>query len=129
MDPSEQNPLREEKTSAGQDFVKKIGPWGCGLFLCLAVLVTAICFTAGADPIPGYEAPQDSAYYALHPEALAAELNENVLPRLEDPAHAAVTEGKVLVTVEGPSFVPVRAALLHFFDESNLLFAATQSLP
>lgn len=115
--------------SAGQDFVKKIGPWGCGLFLALFVLVTALCLTSGANPLPGYEAPHDTAYYAQYPQELAGELNANVLPRLDDPAHAAVTEGKVLVTVEASSFVPVRAALLHYFDESNLLFAVTDPLP
>ena len=116
------SPLRQEKSSAGQDFVKKIGPWGCVLFLCLAVLVTAVCFTAGADPLPGYEAPHDTAYYAQHLEDLAAELNENVLPLLDDPAVASVLGDKVLITVRAQSFVPDRAVLLHYFDESLLSF-------
>lgn len=129
MNESEHNPLREEKVSAGQDFVKKIGPAGCVLFLALFVLVTALCLTVGRNPLPGYEAPQDTAYYALHPEELAAELNENVLPRLEDPSVAQVSGDKVLVTVDAASFVPVRAALLHCFDESNLLFAVADTQP
>ncbi len=121
MDESTSQP-KQEKSSAGQDFVKKIGPWGCVLFLCLAILVTAICFTAGANPLPGYEAPRDTAYYALHLEELAAELNENVLPLLDDPAEASVSGDKVLITVQAQSFVPDRAAILHYFDESLLLF-------
>jgi len=116
------NPSRPEKTYTGQDFVKKIGPWGCVLFLCLAILSTALCFTVGANPLPGYEAPRDTAYYAQNLEELAAELNENVLPLLDDPATAAVSGDKVLITVQGQSYVPDRAAILHYFDESLLLF-------
>lgn len=115
-------PSQPEKSYAGQDFVKKIGPWGCVLFLSLAILVTAICFTAGANPLPGYEAPHDTAYYAQNLAELAAELNENVLPLLGDPSKAEVSGDKVLITVKAESFVPNRAAILHYFDESLLLF-------
>ena len=115
-------PIEEEKDSAGQDFIKKIGPAGCILFLALAILVTAICLTAGKNPVPGYEAPQNAEYYVNHLDELAAELNENVLPELDDPATAAVTGDTVTVTVEAESFVPLRGAVLHYFDESLLTF-------
>lgn len=112
----------EPKQTAGQDFLKKIGPAGCVLFLALFVLVTAICLTAGRDPVPGYEAPHDTEYYVNHLDELAAELNDNVLPQLDTPATAAVTSDTVTVTVEGDTFVVVRSALLHYFDESLFSF-------
>lgn len=112
----------EPKQTAGQDFLKKIGPAGCVLFLALFVLVTAICLTAGRDPVPGYEAPHDTEYYVNHLDELAAELNDNVLPQLDTPATAAVTGDTVTVTVEGDTFVVVRSALLHYFDESLFTF-------
>lgn len=112
----------EPKQTAGQDFLKKIGPAGCVLFLALFVLVTAICLTAGNNPVPGYEAPHDAEYYASHPDELAAELNDHFLPRLDTPAHAAVTGDTVTVTVEGDTFVVVRSAALHYFDEALLTF-------
>lgn len=112
----------EPKQTAGQDFLKKIGPAGCVLFLALFVLVTAICLTAGRDPVPGYEAPHDTEYYVNHLDELATELNDNFLPRLDTPATAAVTSDTVTVTVEGDTFVVVRSALLHYFDESLFTF-------
>ena len=119
----DEKPIEEQKDSAGQDFIKKIGPAGCILFLALAVLVTALCFTAGKDPIKGYEAPQSAEYYVNHLDELAAELNENVLPHLEAPSAAAVTGSTVTVTVDADSFVPTRAAVLRYYDESLLSFA------
>lgn len=112
----------EPKQTAGQDFLKKIGPAGCVLFLALFVLVTAICLTAGRDPVPGYEALHDTEYYVNHLDELATELNDNFLPRLDTPATAAVTSDTVTVTVEGDTFVVVRSALLHYFDESLFTF-------
>lgn len=112
----------EERPSAGQDFVRRIGPAGCVLFLALAVLVAAVCLTAGRNPIPGYEPPHDTAYWAAHPAELAAELNENVLPRLEHPARAEAADGKVVVTIDKEYFVTIRGAILRYFDESVIDF-------
>lgn len=117
----EKTPL-EQKQTAGQDFLRKIGPAGCVLFLALFVLVTAICLTAGRDPLPDYEAPHDVSYYVNHLGELAEELNENVLPRLETPSSAAVTGESVTITVQDTTFVVVRSAVLHYFDESLLSF-------
>lgn len=114
--------IPEPKQTAGQDFLKKIGPAGCVLFLALFVLVTAICLTAGRDPVPGYEAPYENEYYVNHLDELADELNTNFLPRLDTPAHAAVTGGTVTITVQDDTFVVVRSALLRHFDESLFAF-------
>lgn len=113
----------EPKPTAGQSFVKNIRPAGCALFLLLAVLVTAICLTSGRDPVPGYEPPQTMEYYAANPEALASELETNVLPYLEYEMSVSVTGGTVTVTVEDENFVAGRAAVLRYFDESLFVFA------
>lgn len=114
--------IPEPKQTAGQDFLKRIGPAGCVLFLALFVLVTAICLTAGRDPVPGYEAPHETEYYVNHLDELADELNEHFLPQLETPAQAAVAGGTVTITVQDDTFVVVRSAVLHYFDESLFTF-------
>ena len=89
----------------------------------LAVLVTAICLTSGRSPIPGYAPPEDAAYYAANPDALAAELEEHVFPALEDYTLTAVAgDDSVTVTVESGNFAAARAAILRYFDESLLDF-------
>ena len=111
------------KKTAGQQFVKSIRPAGCALFLLLAVLVAAVCLTSGRNPIPGYEPPQTAAYYAEHPDSLAAELSENVFPALpEYDMTAAVTGDTVTVTIDSDHFVVGRAAILRYFDESLVTF-------
>ena len=115
------------RDTAGQDFVKRIRPAGCVLFIALAVLVTAICLTSGRNPIPGYKAPETTEYYAAHPEELAAELEENVFPALPDYDMTAAAENNaVTVTVDSDHFVVGRAALLRYFDESLLNFQRSQ---
>lgn len=109
--------------SAGQSFVKRIGPAGCVLFLAMAVLVTAICLTSGKDPIPGYAPPQTTAYYAEHPDELAAELETNVFPALADyTLSAEAGADAVTVTVESGNFAAARSAILRYFDESLFVF-------
>ena len=117
--PSEQH----SSVTAGQDFIRRIGPAGMALFLILAALVTWLCLTSGRDPIPGYEAPQTTEYYAGHPEELAAELETHVFPALPDyDMTAAVSGGSVTVTIDSEHFVVGRAALLRYFDGSLISF-------
>lgn len=111
------------KATAGQQFVKTIRPAGCVLFLALAVLVAAVCLTSGRTPIPGYTPPQTAEYYAENPEALAAELEENVFPALPEYDMAVrVADGAVTVTIDSDHFVVGRSAVLHYFDESLVIF-------
>ena len=117
-----QPPEGGEKPSTGQDFIKKIGPAGCALFLLLAVLTAVLCLTVGKDPIPGYKPPHDTAYWAAHTNELAAELTDNVLPRLEYPARAEADGDVVTVTIGSDGFVVTRAAVLRYFDESLFSF-------
>ncbi len=115
-----QAPQYNASDTAGQRFVKTIRPAGCVLFIVVAVLVTVICLTSGADPISGYQPPQAMSYYAEHPDALVQELEENVFPALPDyDMQAAVNAaGTVTVTIDTDHFVAARAAILRYFDES-----------
>lgn len=110
----------EEKLTSGQWLWKTLGPFGCVLALVLMAAALALCFTAGTDPIPGYEPPESGAYYAAHPDELARELAENVLPRLEGEAAVSVSGGTVTVTVEPDRYAVTRSALLRFFDGALL---------
>ena len=110
----------EEKITSGQWLWKTLGPFGCVLALAVMVMALVLCFTAGTDPIPGYEPPESSDYYAAHPDELARELTDNVLPRLEGEASVCVSGDTVVVAVEPDRYAATRSALLHFFDKSLL---------
>jgi len=123
MNEEQQTPLTPEPPmSAGQSFVKAIRPLGCVVFLGLAVLVTALCFSSGRKPIPGYEPPLTMAEYAADPVLLVTELETNVFPALAYDMTAEVTGDAVTVTVENENFVAGRAAVLRYFEESLFIF-------
>ena len=92
------------------------------LVLLLSALMVVFCFTAGANPVPGYTPPHDSDYYAQHLDELAQELNANVLPVLDETAHAEVRDGTVTVTASEKEYVPVRGAVLKFYDAALFTF-------
>ena len=108
----------EEKKpeQSGQWLWKNLKPFGCILCLGLMVLMLLICFTAGRDPIPGYEAPQSTEYYSEHLAELESELEANVLPQLEGVVSCELSGDKVLVTVSEESFAATRSAVLRYFD-------------
>ena len=119
----EKTPVQSEaKPTAGQAFVKSIRPAGCVLFLVLAVLVGAVCLTAGRDPIPGYQ-PPEPASYAGDLTVLADALESQVFPALPDyDMQAAVTGDTVTVTIDDAHFVVGRAAILRYFPEQYITF-------
>lgn len=122
MDGEEKSAPREEKLTAGQAFVKSIGPAGCVLFLALSVLMVALCFTVGRDPIPGYT-PPERASYENDLSQLVAVLEQQVFPALPDfDMTAAVTGGTVTVTVLDGSFAAARAAILQYFPKDLITF-------
>ena len=111
----------EEKLTAGQSFIRTIRPAGCALFLLLAVLVTAVCFTAGRDPIPGYT-PPERASYENDLSQLVTVLETQVFPALDQYGlTAAVTGDTVTVTVQG-NLAAARSAILHYFPEDLITF-------
>ena len=88
----------------------------------MAVLVTAVCLTAGRDPIPGYQPPEPASYADDMP-TLARVLEEQVFPALPDyDMTVAVTGDKVTVTIDSEHFVVGRSAILRYFDEDYILF-------
>ena len=94
-----------------------------GVFvLLLSALMVVFCLTAGANPVPGYTPPHDSAYYAGHLDELAQELNANFLPVLDETAHAEADGGTVTVTASEKEYVPVRGAVLKFYDAALFTF-------
>ena len=104
----------------GPEFVKKIRPLGCAIFLLIAVLTTVLCFTAGRDPIRGYAPAQTTEYYAAHPQELLAELEAQVFPALEGVVSAEAAEDHVTVRLQSDRYAVTRSALLRYFDESLL---------
>ena len=92
------------------------------LVLLLSALMVVFCLTAGANPVPGYTPPHDSAYYAGHLDELAQELNTNFLPVLDETAHAEADGGTVTVTASEKEYVPVRGAVLKFYDAALFTF-------
>lgn len=118
----EKRPAEEEKLTAGQSFVRSIRPAGCALFLIVAVLVGAVCLTAGRDPIPGYTPPERASYENDLPQ-LVSVLTEQVFPALpEYEMTAAVTGETVTVTVEQGNFAAARSAILRYFPEDLIIF-------
>lgn len=85
------------------------------------------CFASrrGQTPCPGYTPPHDSAYYAGHLDELAQELNANFLPVLDETAHAEADGGTVTVTASAKEYVPVRGAVLKFYDAALFTFEKT----
>ena len=109
---------KEEKSTAGQEFIKSIRPIGCALFLLTSIAVFLICLTSGNNPIPGYEAPESTGYYSQHIEELQNELEENVFPELEGIKSCDVDDGKLKIVIDEENFAVSRSAILHYFDSS-----------
>lgn len=107
--------------NTGEDFVKKIKPIGCILFLALFVGFLLICFFGGA-PIYGYAPPQDSEYYSLHMTELEAELEKNVFPELSGIISCEFAGDKLCITVESDSFDDVKHAITFYYDEELFEF-------
>ncbi|MFB0919910.1 MAG: hypothetical protein QMB62_03365 [Oscillospiraceae bacterium] len=107
--------------TAGQDFIKKIRPVGVAMFLMLFILFLVICFTARPDPLAGYEAQHDAAYYSQNDTTLGElkeELEANVFPKLTGVESCTISEGRLEVVIDSATFKDCRSALLKHFDES-----------
>lgn len=101
----------------GEEFVKKIRPAGCVMFIVLAILVAVVCLTAGRDPIRGYEPPQSDEYYARHLDELQAELEANVFPQLEGVLGSRVEDNVLVVELDTNYFAVTRSALLRYYGQ------------
>ncbi len=107
--------------NTGEDFVKKIKPIGCVLFLALFVGFLLVCFFGGA-PINGYAPPQDSEYYAEHLSELKAELEKNVFPELEGITACELSQDRLCITVDPDEYEDVKYAITFYYDEELFEF-------
>ena len=90
------------KEEPGAQIARWLGPVGGGFVLLLSVLMIVFCLTRGANPVQ--------------------ELNENVLPVLDETAHAEAGDETVTVTASEKEYVPVRGAVLKFYDAALFTF-------
>ena len=101
----------------GQAFVKGLRPAGCALFFGMFILVTALLFTAKGAPVEGYAPTESSEYYAEHLTELKAELEENLLPKLDIAGADIEVRGDILrITVNADDLQTLRLAVIHYYD-------------
>lgn len=114
----------EEKEHPGFQIVRWLRPGGAALVLLLGILFVVQCLMPPRAPVPGYKAPHDTEYYAQHLDELADELNENLLPQIDEYAYADYKDGwkVVYVTIDSETFSTTRASVLWYYDESLLEF-------
>ncbi|MBR4232408.1 MAG: hypothetical protein IKR95_04285 [Oscillospiraceae bacterium] len=101
--------------------LKKLKPIGIVVILGAAVLALIVCFTADMGIPPKYESVHDADYYLQSEDTmneLAAELEENVFPKLEGIASYGYDpgSGKLRITVEKQMLGRVEQVLLRDFD-------------
>ena len=112
----------QEKLTAGQSFVKAIRPAGCVLFLAMAVLMVALCLTAGRDPLQGYHPPERASYENDLP-LLVSVLETQVFPKLPQYGMTAEAgEETVTVTVTQGNLQAAEKAILRYFPQDLITF-------
>ena len=109
--------------TAGQQFVKMIKPLGSAIFLIVLALFLVLALTSGRGTVldVGAYAPPEGLG-ADDPEALCAELTENLLPRLPGENECYVNQRKLFVSLEGAHFRDCRATILHYFPDRRIQF-------
>ena len=112
----------EEKEHPGFQIVRWLRPGGAALVLLLGILFVVQCFMTGREPVKGYQPKHDTAYYTAHPDALADELNNDLLPQVDKNARAEAGETVVTVYVPHDTYITTRAAVLRYYDASLLEF-------
>ena len=114
---------------AGREFVKKLRPAGCALFLVLFILVTVMLFTSKGAPVEGYEAQHESEYYAEHPDELKTELEDKLIPKLDiEWCEIEVSGGKVAVTAAEEDIYKIRPAFIYYYDAELFEFITRKAL-
>lgn len=106
-------------TSEG--FVKKIGYVGCAIFLLIFVLFLVMCFTTKA-PVEGYKAPHDSEYYAANIDELKAELEQNLLPKLDGIESCTVSDGVLCIVISDEYYEQTAKAITHYYAKELFSF-------
>ena len=102
--------------TAGQEFVKWLKPFGCGLFILIFIIFLITCFTAKA-PLEGYTVPHDSEYYAEHLDELENELETNMFPRLEGIEDCRIEGDKLTIIIDGEHFEETSKIITHYYGQ------------
>lgn len=85
--------------------------------LLLAVIATAMLFTARGTPVEGYAAPHGGDYYDGRLSELKAEIETNLLPKIDAPGvELGLSESAVTVTGPKEPLQTARLAIIHYFD-------------
>ncbi len=106
----------------GQEFVKKIGPVGCVIFLLITVGFLIICFKPATHSVEGYEAPHDSDYYAQHIDELKTELEGNFIPLVEGVTGCALEGSQVRLSIQEENFPDVVNGITYYYDKELFIF-------
>lgn len=90
----------------------------------MGILFTVLLFTTRGGAVEGYEPPRDSAYYAAHPEELLAELQTNLLPKLDArDVELTLENGKLRVRAFEADLPALRLTFTYYYDKSLFLFS------
>ena len=112
--------------NTGQEFVKKIGPFGSVLFMALFIAFLVYAFTfSPKDSLEGYSPPHDFTYYSGSEERMSelkTELEENVFPLLKGVISTELKDGKLVISIAGKDFVESRDSILGHYDEDLFYF-------
>ena len=119
----------EEKrpASAGEQFVKRLRPAGCILFLAITVFTVIFCFSSKGLPVKGYSAPETSEYYAQRPEELEKELEDNLIPLLDGVLSCETEDGKVRIEFDGDKIAAARSHILYYYDSDLFNFVKIEN--
>ncbi len=120
--------MEEKNTgSAGQQFVKKIRPIGCALFLIVGILTVIICFTSKGIPVEGYKAPNTSKYYSEHLDELKEELETNLFPRINGVLSCSISGDKLRIEFTEDDIAVSRSNILYYYDSGLFEFVKAGS--
>lgn len=109
--------------TAGQEFVKAIKPLGSAIFLIVLLLFLGIALFSGRGAVldvGAYTPPEGVG--ADDPEALCAELKENLLPLLPGENECYVNQDKLFVALDGAHFKDCRSTILHYYPDRRIQF-------
>ena len=112
----------DEKEHPGFQIVRWLRPGGAALVLLLGILFVVQCFMTGREPVKGYQPKHDTAYYTAHLDALADELNRDLLPQVDENARAEAGDTIVTVYLPKETYITTRAAVLRYYDRSLFEF-------
>ncbi|MDO4815705.1 MAG: hypothetical protein Q4A83_03760 [Bacillota bacterium] len=97
-------------------------PAGCVIFILVMIAFFVICFKPATHAVEGYEAPNDSEYYALHIGELKTELEDNLFPLLEGIVDCEEADGQLRVFIKDASFADTAGSIAYYYDKELFIF-------